>query len=160
MKTLRKWATPVTIGAFFLMTVTGILMFFHLDSGLNKLAHEWLGWLMVAGVVAHLAVNYRAFLTYFRRPLAGFVMAAFVLVLGLSFVPAGGGGPGETVSKVMRALNGVPIEQVIALTGHDTDAGLALLAQGGVQINAGQTLGEVSGGDRGQGMRILGLIFE
>lgn len=40
----RNWATPLTIGSFLLMAVTGLLMFFHLDTGLNKAAHEWLGW--------------------------------------------------------------------------------------------------------------------
>lgn len=158
MKTLRKWATPVTIGAFLLMAVTGILMFFHLDSGVNKLVHEWVSWAMVGGVAAHVVVNYRAFLGYLKRPLAGVVVAAFVLVLGLSFIPAGGGGPGQTVGKVMQALSAAPVAQVIALAGHDTDAGLALLAQGGVQASAGQTLGELSGGDRGQEMHILGLL--
>ena len=42
MKVSRDWATPVTIGSFGLMAITGLLMFFHLDSGLNKTAHEWL----------------------------------------------------------------------------------------------------------------------
>ena len=42
MKISREWATPLTIGAFGLMSVTGMLMFFHLDTGFNKLAHEWL----------------------------------------------------------------------------------------------------------------------
>jgi cytochrome b561 len=53
MKIAREWATPLTIGSFGLMATTGILMFFHLDSGLNKTAHEWLGWVMVAVVAAH-----------------------------------------------------------------------------------------------------------
>ena len=37
------------MGAFTLSAVTGVLMFFHLDSGLNKAAHEWLSWAMVGG---------------------------------------------------------------------------------------------------------------
>ncbi|MFT7594839.1 MAG: hypothetical protein ACI8R4_002163 [Paracoccaceae bacterium] len=139
------------------MAVTGILMFFHLDSGLNKVVHEWASWAMVA---AHLAVNYRAFIGYFKRPMAIGVVGVFALVLGLSFIPAGGGGPDETVGKVMQALNGAPVEQVIALAGHDTDEGLARLAQGGAQARAGQTLGELSGGDRGQEMKILWLILD
>lgn len=39
----REIATPLTIGIFLIMSVTGILMFFHWDTGFNKLAHEWLG---------------------------------------------------------------------------------------------------------------------
>ena len=46
--TFRESATPLTIGSFLLIAITGVLMFFHLDSGLNKLAHEWLGWAMIA----------------------------------------------------------------------------------------------------------------
>lgn len=40
---LRKCATPLTIGASLLPGVTGILMFFHANSGLNALAQEWVG---------------------------------------------------------------------------------------------------------------------
>lgn len=53
IKVSREWATPVTVGVFVVMAATGLLMFFHLDIGLNKAAHEWLGWLMVAAVAAH-----------------------------------------------------------------------------------------------------------
>ena len=49
----RQWVTPLVAGSFLLMGVTGILMFFHWDSGLNKAAHEWLGWLMIIGVALH-----------------------------------------------------------------------------------------------------------
>lgn len=83
MKLLRIWATPLTIAAFIVMGATGVLMFLHLDSGLNKVVHEWAGWAMVIGVVAHVVLNWRAFSTYFRRPIARVMMAAGVVVLGL-----------------------------------------------------------------------------
>ena len=35
--TLRSWATPLVIATFLAAGVTGILMFFHLDVGVNKL---------------------------------------------------------------------------------------------------------------------------
>jgi hypothetical protein len=60
----REWATPLTAGTFLLMAVTGVLIFFHLDSGLNKAAHEWLGWAMIVGVAAHIVANLPAFKRY------------------------------------------------------------------------------------------------
>ncbi|EWS63204.1 hypothetical protein Y695_03563 [Hydrogenophaga sp. T4] len=40
----RPWITPLVMGSFALSAVTGVLMFFHLDTGLNKAAHEcWAG---------------------------------------------------------------------------------------------------------------------
>jgi cytochrome b561 len=66
--TYREWATPLTIGSFLVIAVTGVLMFFHLDSGLNKLAHEWLAWAMLAAVGLHAAVHFKSFSRYFTRP--------------------------------------------------------------------------------------------
>jgi hypothetical protein len=60
VKISREWAAPLAIGAFGLMSVTGLLMFFDLDTGFNNLAHEWLSWVMVTGVAAHAAVNWPA----------------------------------------------------------------------------------------------------
>ena len=79
--TLRSWATPLVIATFAVSGVTGILMFLHADSGLNKLAHEWIGLAMVAAVLAHLVLNWRAFTTYFRRPLAQVIMATHSPIL-------------------------------------------------------------------------------
>lgn len=42
-------------------------MFFHLDSGLNKTAHEWLSWAMVIGVTLHVLLNMPAFKRYFTQ---------------------------------------------------------------------------------------------
>lgn len=39
MAVQREWATPVAAGAFLLSAVTGVLIFFHIDSGLNKFVH-------------------------------------------------------------------------------------------------------------------------
>ena len=77
MKMIRKFATPLTMGAFLLSAVTGVLMFFHLDTGLNKAAHEWLSWAMVIGVALHIAVNYRAFSLYLKKPLALGIVGVF-----------------------------------------------------------------------------------
>ena len=85
----RPWITPLVVGAFLLSAVTGVLMFFHLDSGLNKTAHEWLSWAMVVGVTLHILLNLTAFKRYFTQTIAKAVMGVFALVLALSFIPLG-----------------------------------------------------------------------
>lgn len=49
--------TPITAGAFLLSAVTGMLIFFHADSGAKKFVHEWLSWVLLAGAGLHVAVN-------------------------------------------------------------------------------------------------------
>ncbi len=65
----RQWVTPLVAGSFLLMGVTGILMFFHWDTGLNKTVHEWLGWAMVVAVALHVKVNLQGFKNMFRTTL-------------------------------------------------------------------------------------------
>jgi hypothetical protein len=83
---LRSWATPLTIGSTVIVTVTGLLLFFHAAPGLTRPAHEWVGWIMTVAVVAHVILNFRAFKGYFRRPVALGILGASTLVMGLSFV--------------------------------------------------------------------------
>ena len=157
MKSLRIWATPLTVGSFLIMGVTGILMFFHVDSGLNGFIHEWAGWAMVVGVGAHLAMNWRAFSTYFKRPLAKGIMGLGAVLLALSFVPVEGGG--SPVQSVMQAVAQSDVQTVIALSGQELDTGLALLAEAGIAAQADAQMQDITGGDRGVQMQVIETLF-
>jgi hypothetical protein len=113
----RPWITPLVMGAFLLSAVTGVLMFFHLDSGLNKLAHEWLSWAMVGGVLLHAALNLPAFKRYFGQKTALTVMGAFALVLALSFIPAAGAKKAPSYAGPVRALADAPLPVLAQVLG-------------------------------------------
>ena len=104
----RDWITPITMGAFGLLAATGVLMFFHIDSGLNEAVHEWLSWVLLGGVALHAAVNWAGV----RRHLAGWkgraALGVFATVLALSFVPLGGKGEPPFLPP-MRALADAPL---------------------------------------------------
>jgi Domain of unknown function (DUF4405) len=108
MKLQRDWITPITMGAFALLAVTGVLMFFHLDSGLNETAHQWLSWVLVGGVALHAAVNWPGL----RRHLAGWrgraTLGLFAGLLAASFLPLGGSGEPPFVPP-LRALADAPL---------------------------------------------------
>jgi len=162
MTVSREWATPVTIGAFALMATTGILMFFHLDGELNKLAHEWLGWLMIAGVALHVVVNWVAFKRYFLVSRKGqLILAVSALVIAATFMPLPGQDEGGASPPVLalRALTKAPLSQVAPLTGRSAEALLADLKQAGITLDsADQPLDSALQGDRertGAAMRVL-----
>jgi len=90
MKMTRDWITPLTTGAFLLTAVTGVLLFFHAATGLNKAVHEWLSWVFLAGAVVHLALNFAPFKKYLVQRKGQVLMGSFVLLLALSFIPIGG----------------------------------------------------------------------
>lgn len=157
---LREWATPLTMGSFALMAVTGVLMFFHLDTGLNKPAHEWLGWAMVLGVVLHSVANFGSFKRYFSQRTALAVMGIFLLVLGLSFLPLGDKGGGKPAPvKAAEALIDAPIPVLAQVTGKDTQTLVAKLNQAGIQVSADDTLRQAVAGRKEQ-MQALGLVLD
>lgn len=144
----RPWITPLVIGAFGLSAVTGMLMFFHLDSGLNKTAHEWLSWAMVIGVGLHLLLNLPAFKRYFTQTTARVVMGVFAVVLALSFIPVGGESSEPGFAPPVRALAQAPISVLAQVAGTSTDDVKAKLQAQGLTVTSDQqTVAELVGGD-------------
>lgn len=161
MKSLRPWATPLTVATTLITLVTGVFLFFHYSPGLTRVSHEWIGMAMVVAVFAHLLLNWRAFTTYFKRRvpltlmgLGAVAMAATVLVSP----PAREGGP-SGVRAAIEAMNGARIETLAELAGKDTEAVLASLGAAGIAAGATDTVAALAGGDREAQDRIVGVIF-
>jgi hypothetical protein len=157
--TFRESATPLTIGSFLLIAITGVLMFFHLDSGLNKLAHEWLGWAMIAAVGLHAIVHVKSFQRHFKRPAALALIGAFVVLLATSFISPGGKADKPPHVLAAQAVLDAPLENVAALAHKDTQTLLAELQAAGFAADSGRSLHDSIGNDRKQQMRALGIVF-
>jgi hypothetical protein len=107
----REWVTPMAIGAFLISAVTGVAIFFHIDTGLAKFAHEWLSWLLLIAVVLHVGVNLFGFKRYFTGWRSLTIIVASVLIVAASFTVGGGGrgAGGPPHMRVARALAKAPL---------------------------------------------------
>lgn len=144
----RPWITPLVIGAFLISAVTGVLMFFHLDSGLNKTVHEWLSWAMVIGVGLHVLLNVTAFKRYFTQATGRWVMGGMALILALSFIPAGGSSGEPGFAPPVRALAQAPITVLAQVAGTSTDeVRTRLQAQGLAVTSHQQSVADLVGPD-------------
>lgn len=156
----RPWATPLVIGTFGLMAVTGSLMFFHLDSGLNKAAHEWLGWVMVVAVVLHLLMNVTTFKRYFTQATGRWVMGACAVVLVASFVPVGEEGGKPPFVAPVQALANTSLTTVAQVAGVSVTEVRTRLAAAGVQSqNDTQSIKDLVGPDLKKQIGTLGRVF-
>jgi len=160
--TLRSWATPLIVATFIVVGVSGVMLFFHMRSGLITFSHIWIGFAMFAAVVAHLWLNWRPFLLYFRRPLPAAIMAAGVVIVALSFWPVSsteGGetrGPGADLRLVMGAMGNARVATLAELSGKTPEAVIAALAEQGVSgAGADDTVAKLAGGDRARQSLIL-----
>lgn len=159
MQISRDWATPLTIGAFILSATTGILMFFHLDTGLNMQAHEWLGWALVAGVASHVTVNFSSFRRYWSKPRGVAIIGVFVTLLVASFFIKGEE-EDHPAQRVAKAVLNTPIKDLAPLAHRSPAALTSALQAAGFKIeSAEQTLQSVAGTDREQQGRALGVVF-
>ena len=159
LKITREWATPLTIGSFSLIAVTGVLMFFHLDSGLNKPVHEWASWLLLAGVGLHVTANLPAFKRHFTLPRARWIVGAALAALALSFIPAGGERQPPFVVP-MQALAAAPVPVLAQLAGIGTDEMLQRLRQAGTApTGRADSVRSLVGPDLKRQMRVLGAVL-
>jgi len=70
----RDIVTPVTVVAFVVSTVTGVMLLAHWNAGLVRFSHEWLSVVFSAVAAWHLFRNWKAFKQYLKRNAA---LAAF-----------------------------------------------------------------------------------
>jgi len=161
---LRAWAGPLTIGSFAVVAVTGVLMFFHAATGLSKVAHEWLGWLLVLGAVAHTALNWKPFVAYFRKP-AALAIIVVLLVLGVASLvvpPLGGGrehGP-RSFMAVADALETSSLRVVAQVAKTSPETLVEKLTTLGLKVvGPEQTIREIASENGTRGIELLGRLL-
>ncbi len=158
MKITREWITPITTGAFLLVAVTGVLLFFHADTGLNREVHEWLSWLFLTGAVLHLAVNFTTFKKYLAQRKGQVLLGLFVLLLAVSFAPFGNNEP--SFAPPLHALAEVPLTTLAEVARTSPDQLLERLNRAGISAqSAGQSLNELIGDDFHTQIHILETLF-
>lgn len=159
MKHLRAYATPLTIGTFLIMGATGILLFFHTNTTLNKVVHEYVGLVMVAAVILHVVLNWRAFQTYFKRPVALTLMGASAVMLAASFVSLGEetGGTRPDMA-VLQMVSSASLTDLAPIMGTDAAHLVARLAEQGVTATPDQTLIDLSNGDMRGAITLLSAV--
>jgi hypothetical protein len=159
VKIKRELATPITIGAFLISAVTGVLMFFHLDIGLNKVAHEWLSWMLLLGVVLHIVVNFSGFKRYFSRRNELLVIGFFVLLLLLSFFPLAGDSEPPFIPP-LKALSKTPLTTLALVAEVAPDQLLERLAEAGIEVKSRQqSVSDLVGDDLREQVQVLSLLL-
>lgn len=156
----RRWVTPLVAGAFCLTAVTGVLLFFHLDSGLNRPAHEWLSWIMLAGVLLHLSTHMGSLRQHLGTKTGRSLIALFAVLLALSFIPLGGERQPPFMASV-DALSTVPLSTLAEVARISMpELQMRLRAAGLPAHSEDQTLAQLAGPDRGRRMHILQQVLQ
>ena len=160
MLRLRSWAPPLVVGSFALMSISGVLMFFHLNTDLSKGLHEWAGFVLVAAAVAHLVQNWRAFTTYLKRPAAVTILGLGAVMTAVSVLPIGATGAPDAVRPLLASVGSAPVPVLAELTGQSADQVIAeLVAAGYSGVTEESSVKALVGEDIGAQVNALAAVF-
>jgi Domain of unknown function (DUF4405) len=160
MKISRDWSTPLTIGAFALLSLTGILMFFHLDTGLNKVAHEWLSWVLIAAVGLHVTSHLPAFKRYLAQTRARWLIGGALALLAASFLPVGGASGEPPFMAPVKALAAAPVSTLALVAGVSPLEMRARLKEAGLEVSSeAQSVQTLAGPDRRRQIQVLSKVL-
>ncbi|ACF11619.1 conserved hypothetical protein [Chlorobaculum parvum NCIB 8327] len=161
---IRSWATPLVTGALLISAVTGVFLFFEFEKGLVKPVHEWLGWLLVAGVVFHVIANWKAFTGYFSKKLAMSIIGLCAVVTVVSAMPFLGDKEHENGKRVARAsakmLESSSLETVALVVKQQPDELMAKLRNNGFAVDApSQTIAGIASANGKSPSELLGALI-
>ncbi len=157
---IRLWATPLTVGAFALSAVSGILIFFHLNVGLIKVVHQWLSWIFVFGALVHLVDNRAALVQHLRRPIGRSIVAGFTILIILSLLPFGNGRPTMPPERLNMIMLHTPLDAMAKVANHHPEILLEELRSQGLHVSGTeQTIGDIAKTNGRTSSEILSAIF-
>ncbi|MBR0663927.1 hypothetical protein GXW71_06105 [Roseomonas hellenica] len=156
---LRTWATSLTIGAFLLMSATGVLMFFGYDRGLTAVVHQWFSWFFLMGAGGHIAANIRPFKNHLRSRWGQVSVAVFMVVLAASLFSWGRITGPQLERPIKQALVDAPLSALAGVIRADPDALLLRLRARGITATSQQSVRDLSVGTGAGVNRLLAIVF-
>jgi hypothetical protein len=170
MKKLRSWVTPVTVGSFLLIGVTGLLMFFKVRGSLIVVAHEWLSPIFVIGACLHVWLNWGAVRAHLSRGRGLAVVGLFAALLLLSLVPFDeaaeiarehGHGQERADRRMAEILLKARVSTVAELTGHTPQQLRDRLGRYGIRITTDEvTLADAARQSQVNPVRVLDAVLQ
>ena len=159
---LSRYATPFTTGLFVVSLVSGVALFFHWGESAFHGMHEWLSMVLIAPFVLHVWKNWRAFITYFKRPpmavALGLSLAAGVAMAypAMTATQSRGGPP---QFAVLEAVGAAPVAAMAQYFGHDADSlAQGLRDRGYTVADSGQTFDQIAAASGKSTREIMGAL--
>ncbi len=141
---VNRWGSTLIFASFVITSVTGVLLYFRIHTPPTEALHIWIGFLMIAGALFHIARNWRQFLGYFRRPAFYAGLALTVVISGLFSYPvlfgtetaSEGGRPDMRAAfAISQAVSSASLSDLAPLAKTDASGLMAKLSEMGVTVS-------------------------
>ena len=148
---------------FFIVSITGVMMFFKVRILSTEALHIWLGLGFVFIAVLHLVKNWNGFVSYFKKSSTSFAIGAGLLIMGLFIIvplvnPAPSGV--NPKAKMLGALMNSSLEKVAQFLDMDAEKMvLKLSEQGHMNASVRESVSEIAKAINKKSEDVLAIIF-
>jgi hypothetical protein len=161
--TLKSMATPVAAGAFIISAITGILIFFDVETGAIEPVHKWLSWLLLSGVALHLLSHWNSFTGYlYRKPALAIIVLALVVTAG-AMLPVFGEeeeGGKRNAKAAVHALETSTLETVAQVVKSQPETLAMRLKSAGINVNnPSESIADIARSNGKESEVVLGVIL-
>ena len=141
-----------------------IMIFFHLNSSLVKVVHEWGSWFLVVGGLFHIVGSWQSFTRYLSKPVTRAILVVFALLIIVFFLPIGGQtekhGRKLPPGVLSRALPGASFVAVAGIAQHHPDELMKEFESKGIIIkDKEETIQNIAKNNNREYVEILNIIF-
>lgn len=140
--TKKELATSFTTFLFIVISISGVMMFFHILDNFTKDIHEILGLVFVAVVGFHLFFNWKSMKNYFSKKTFALSAISVVVVSSLFIFNAPSGESPKSI--VFNKLFNAPLEKSLVFFTDDLTKATDILISEGFKIEDSTTIKQLA----------------
>lgn len=154
---LRDIATSLTTIVFFIVGLSGVMLYFKLFDSQVKELHEILGLAFVVAAVLHVFVNWKAMKNYFSKK----IFISFVIVLALIsgvFISNNLSAGENPKGLVLKSMIEAPINSSLQVLNVDYDKAMNKLKNGNITNVDGNSILAIAKTNKTSPFKIIAII--
>lgn len=158
MKLNRNYVTPFISLIFFVLGISGMLMFFHLFDGYTEVVHEFFGLFFFICAIFHIILNWKALKIHFKKGV--FIPAALALaVISILFIVEQQSSP-KVDTILLERISKAPIDDAFKALQVDSLKAVIRLKANGISIEGAETLEDIWTNNEANIIEVIDLITD
>ncbi|HLV46337.1 MAG TPA: DUF4405 domain-containing protein [Flavobacterium sp.] len=158
MKLNRNYVTPFISLIFFVLGISGMLMFFHLFDGYTEVVHEFFGLFFFICAIFHIILNWKALKIHFKKGV--FIPAALALaVISILFIIEQQSSP-KVDTILLERISKAPIDDAFKALQVDSLKAVTRLKANGISIEGAETLEDIWTNNEANIIEVIDLITD
>lgn len=141
MKLNRNYVTPFITLVFFVVGLSGLLMFLHLFDGYTEVVHEFLGVFFLLCAFFHILLNWKALKIHFKKGVfipAGLavVIVSIIIIIQQQLNP-------KVDTMLLNRIIKAPVDDVFKALQVDSSQAVIRLQTNGISIDGAKTIEDI-----------------